>query len=39
MGNEAEKPNIITSSLDFLVNWGRSNSFVAVPLRYGLLCN
>ena len=36
MGNEAEKPNIITSSLDFLVNWGRSNSLW--PFPYGTAC-
>ena len=36
MGNEAEKPSIITSSLDFLVNWGRTNSLW--PFPYGTAC-
>ena len=36
MGNEAGKPSIITSSLDFLVNWGRTNSLW--PFPYGTAC-
>ena len=36
MSNEAEKPNFITTSLDFLVNWGRTNSLW--PFPYGTAC-
>ena len=36
MKNEAEKPNFITSSLDFIVNWGRTNSLW--PFPYGTAC-
>ncbi len=36
MTAEAEKPNIITTSLDFLVNWGRTNSLW--PFPYGTAC-
>ncbi len=36
MNNEAEKPNFITSSLDFIVNWGRTNSLW--PFPYGTAC-
>lgn len=36
MKNEADKPNFITSSLDFLVNWGRTNSLW--PFPYGTAC-
>ena len=36
MKNEAEKPNFITTSLDFLVNWGRTNSLW--PFPYGTAC-
>ena len=36
MSNEAEKPNFITTSLDFLVNWGRTNSLW--PFTYGTAC-
>jgi len=36
MTAEAEKPNIITTSLDFIVNWGRTNSLW--PFPYGTAC-
>ena len=36
MTDVAEKPNFITSSLDFLVNWGRTNSLW--PFPYGTAC-
>ena len=36
MTDEAQKPSIITSSLDFLVNWGRTNSLW--PFPYGTAC-
>ena len=36
MSNEAEKPNFITTSLDFLVNCGRTNSLW--PFPYGTAC-
>ncbi len=36
MTAEAEKPNFITTSLDFLVNWGRTNSLW--PFPYGTAC-
>lgn len=36
MNNEAEKPNFITTSLDFIVNWGRTNSLW--PFPYGTAC-
>ena len=36
MSNEAEKPNFITTSLDFLVNWGRTTSLW--PFPYGTAC-
>ncbi len=36
MTDVTEKPNFITSSLDFLVNWGRTNSLW--PFPYGTAC-